>query len=420
VRIVKNIEIIGGKRLSGKLRIHGAKNSVLPIIAGAMLNSGKTVIKDCPNLSDVHSAFNILRNLGCKVALAGNVAEIDAEDVTCSSIPDDLMKEMRSSVMFLGAIISRCGNACISCPGGCDLGPRPIDLHIKAFRELGVEIEETEKYIYCKKNSELFGGNICLDFPSVGATENIMLLTAKSDGVTIIDNPAKEPEIVDLQNFLNSMGADISGAGTDKITIRGVRTLRDTIYTVIPDRIAASTYLCAAAGCGGEVTLLNVVPQHIDKVIWVLRNAGCYIFESENAVKIISDGKLKAVSGIETHPHPGFPTDVQAPVMAALSMTQGTTIFIENLFKGRFRHVAELQKMGADITRFNQVAAVRGVERLSGAEVVATDLRGGAALVIAGLMAEGKTIISDILHIDRGYEHIEKDLALLGANIRRV
>jgi len=416
---VKNIEIIGGNRLSGELRIHGSKNAVLPILAGCVLNHGETIIRDCPDLSDVYSAFDILRTLGCIVEFRDNTAIIDAKNVNCYTIPDDLMRQTRSSVMFLGAIISRCREARISRPGGCDLGARPIDIHIKAFRELGIDIEEAEAYIHCKARSTISGGKVTLDFPSVGATENVMLLTAKSNGTTVISNAAREPEIVDLQNFLNSMGANISGAGTSEITIRGAKSLHNAEYTVIPDRIVASTYMCAAAASGSEITLTNIVPAHIAPVISVLRNSGCEITLSENSLTLASDGKLIAVEGIETKPYPGFPTDAQALVMATLATASGTTMFVENLFESRFKHIAELAKMGAEITQFKQVAAVRGVERLHGADVSATDLRGGAALVIAALGATGKTIIGSTAHIDRGYENLVKNLTLLGAAIKR-
>ena len=418
---MKNIEIIGGRQLSGVCRVQGAKNAVLPILAGSILSNGKTTINDCPSLSDVHSAFNILKNLGCKVEFTQNSAQVNAFDVNCHVIPDSLMREMRSSIMFLGAIISRCKEARISSrPGGCDIGSRPIDIHLKAFRELGVNIIETSNHIYCELNGKIRGGEVELSFPSVGATENIMLLTAKSDTVTIISNAAKEPEIVDLQNFLNSMGAQISGAGTENITITGVSSLHSTTYSVIPDGIAAATYLCAAAGCGGKITLENVIPQHIEMVISTLLVAGCNINQTENSITLTSDGKLKAVPGIKTAPHPGFPTDAQALIMAMLAKSDGTTIFIENLFESRFKHIVELQKMGANIAQFNNVAALQGVQNLVGAEVSATDLRGGAALVIAGLVAKDKTIIDNTLHIDRGYENIVRDLEQLGANIRRI
>ena len=414
---MKNIEIIGGNRLFGTLRVQGAKNSVLPILAGTLLNEGKTIINDCPNLSDVHSAFNILRNLGCVVEFRENTAIVDAADVECCSIPDSLMKEMRSSVMFLGAIISRCGEASISPPGGCDIGQRPIDIHIKAFRELGVSIEETAELINCKLDGEILGGKVELKFPSVGATENIMLLAAKSNVVTTIANAAREPEIVDLQNFLNALGANITGAGTSEVTIRGVKSLRNAEYTVIPDRIVASTYLCATAAAGGAIMLTNVVPEHIETVISALRNAGCDVKTSKNTVMLTSERNLKAIAGVETLPYPDFPTDAQALVMATLATSSGTTLFVENLYEDRFKHIPELRKMGAEVVQFKQVAAVSGVASLHGATVAATDLRGGAALVIAALGAQGKTIITNTQHIYRGYENIVRDLAELGAEI---
>ncbi|MCK9479391.1 MAG: UDP-N-acetylglucosamine 1-carboxyvinyltransferase [Firmicutes bacterium] len=411
--------IEGGKRLEGKVEVHGSKNAVLPILAATVLGNGISVIHDCPKLKDVASSIEILRGLGCKVSWQNNTVIINSENIFTHYIPEKLMREMRSSIIFLGAIISRCRKATISMPGGCELGPRPIDLHIKAFRQLGIKIDESHGYISCSVD-KIACGDIHLDFPSVGATENIMLVASLAKGVTTINNAAKEPEIVDLQNFLNKMGAKIRGAGSSIITINGVDKLSSVEYRAIPDRIVAATYLSAAAITGGYVTVNNLIPSHISSVCSVLRECGCKLQQEANAITIKAPKRPLPVDFVRTLPYPGFPTDAQSPLMAVLSVASGTSIIAENMFENRFKHVAELNRMGADIKVDGRIAVTRGVERLSGAKISATDLRGAAALVIAGLNADGITEVDGMHHLDRGYESFEKSLSKLGAKIKRV
>ena len=416
---MSRIIIEGGHRLEGNVRVHGAKNAVLPILAATVINSGRNVIKDCPSLKDVKSSIEILKCLGCEVEWQDSTITVNSDGELTHHIPENLMREMRSSIMFLGAIVARCRKATISMPGGCELGPRPIDLHLKAFRQLGIKVNESHGYINCEVD-EIKCADIHLDFPSVGATENIMLVTALSDGITTINNAAKEPEIVDLQNYLNKMGAKISGAGTAVITIDGVRKLHDVEHRVIPDRIVASSYLAAAAITGGHITLTNTAPAHLQPIISVLRDCGFEISHTADSVTIKSEGRALPIDYIRTLPHPGFPTDAQSPIMSLLSVANGTSIFAENMFENRYKHVAELNRMGADIKVDGRIAVVRGVKRLSGAKITAADLRGAAALVIAGLNAEGVTEVSGLCHLDRGYESFEGGLQSLGANIKRV
>lgn len=413
------IRIEGGRKLGGSIRIHGAKNSVLPILAATLLHEGRSVIHDCPDLRDVETTFCILRKLGCEVRYENHTAYINAEGICGHQIPDELMREMRSSVVFLGAIIGRCGTARVSYPGGCELGARPIDLHLKAFREMGVSIVENHGYLECDTDG-IRPCQINLAFPSVGATENIMLLATLAKGETVITGAAREPEIVDLQNFLNAMGAEIYGAGTDNIRICGVQHLHDAEHTVMPDRIVAATYANAAAVCGGDILLRNVVPAHMQAVIRTLEEAGCEISAESGGLRIKRKGDLLAVRNIRTMPYPGFPTDAQAPLMAAMCTAKGSSVFSETMFESRYKHVGELVRMGADIAVKETTAVVRGVKRLHGASVLSTDLRGGAALVVAGLAAEGITEVGAVSHIDRGYVSIENDLSALGANVKRV
>ena len=410
--------IEGGKTLEGEARVHGAKNAVLPILAATVLNSGKNVIHGCPDLKDVRSSINILRHLGCGVHREGDTLIVDSAGITNCEIPEGLMHEMRSSVIFLGAILARFGRAVTSLPGGCELGPRPIDLHLKAFRQLGISIEEEHGYIKCHCD-RIVPTAIHLDFPSVGATENIMLAASLTEGTTLITNAAKEPEIIDLQNYLNCMGAKIDGAGTSVVQIEGVKRLGDAEHTVIPDRIVAATYLSCGAAAGGTLELTNVVPAHMEAVLSVAEQYGAKLYISEDRIVQVAPKRLTPVKMIRTQPHPGFPTDAQSPLMAALTLARGTSIFVENIFESRYKHVYELCRMGADITVDGRLAVVRGVAELSGANVCAMDLRGGAALVVAGLAAQGRTTITDVYHIDRGYENLEKTLSGIGAVIKR-
>jgi len=409
----------GGKRLEGAVHINGAKNSVLPILAATLINAGENILHNCPDLRDVDSAIKILRYLGCRVERSGKTITVNSAGMDRWDIPHELMREMRSSVIFLGPIIARCGRARLSMPGGCELGPRPIDLHLGALSKLGVEISEERGEIVCRSGS-MRGRDIILSFPSVGATENIMLAATACSGVTRIINAAREPEIYDLQQFLIKTGAAISGAGESEITVTGGKTRNDASHSIMPDRIEAATYLCAAAACGGSIMLEDAEPEHVGTMISSLAEAGCDIKIAGRRITIDSERPLGHIPPVRTMPFPGFPTDAQAQLMAAACVAQGSTLFLETIFENRFRHVGELVRMGADIRVSGRAAVVSGVERLHGAPVRCTDLRGGAALIIAALCAEGESEISDIYHVDRGYEHMEKTIASLGGRIRRI
>ena len=410
----------GGNRLQGTARVHGAKNSVLPILAATILCPGESVVHNCPDLSDVRASIAILEHLGCRVERAGDTVTVDASALTGRDVPDALMREMRSSVIFLGAILARLGEAVMSFPGGCELGPRPIDLHLAAIRSLGAQVREQGGELHCSAAGGLAGCEITFSIPSVGAMENAMLCASGAEGVTVICNAAREPEIVDLQAFLRALGADVRGAGTSVITVRGKKPLHGGEHTVMPDRIVAATLLTAVAAAGGEAELLGTDYRQLSTVTAVLTEAGCRIRSGSDSIHICREAPLRGVRPIRTAPYPGFPTDAQAILMAALLRCRGAAVFEENLFSSRYRHVDELARMGADIRVSGRTAVVLGVERLHGAVVRCTDLRGGAALCAAALAAEGVTSISDITHIDRGYQSIEDDLAALGADIRRV
>ena len=410
--------IQGGNRLAGEVTIQGAKNSVLPVLAATILTGGEVELRRCPRLRDVEASIRILQALGCRAAWQGDNLAVDTSRMSGCAIPDALMREMRSSAIFLGAILARCGQAELCYPGGCELGPRPIDLHISGLRALGAEIDDTGGTLHCKAQ-KLTGREIVLGFPSVGATENLMLAACGAEGVTVLSNAAREPEIEDLQNFLNTCGGEVTGGGTSTVVIRGGRPLHGGTYTVIPDRIAAATYLCAAASAGGDIFLRGAREAHLSTVTAALREAGCAINGDSSGIACRCAGRLNAPRPIRTAPYPGFPTDAQAIVMAALLRCRGAAVFEENLFSSRYRHVDELARMGADIRTSGRVAVVLGVERLHGAAVRSTDLRGGAALCVAALTAEGETVVSDIAHIDRGYQSLEQDLTALGAEIRR-
>ena len=413
------IAVEGGSRLRGQLTVQSAKNSVLPILAATILSRDVCVIEKCPRLEDVDASAAILRHLGCRVRWMGEDLEVDSRGLCRWDIPDDLMRRMRSSVIFLGAILARCGRAELSYPGGCELGPRPIDLHLSALGALGAGIDECGGQMRCRGQG-LRGTEIVLTLPSVGATENAMLAACGARGVTVISNAAREPEIMDLQDFLCKMGASVRGAGTSTVIVEGERPLHGCHHRCIGDRIAAATYLAAVAATGGDVTLNGVDYRHLSTVTTALRQAGCRISSDAGHIRLQSEGRLRGVCPIHTSPHPGFPTDAQAVVMAALLRSRGTTVFVENMFQNRYRHVAELQRMGANIRLEGRVAVLCGVPRLCGATVRCTDLRGGAALVLAGLQADGITQVEEIHHIKRGYGDLTGDLARLGAKIQEI
>lgn len=419
VHRVNSFVIKGGNKIEGEIEVQGAKNAVLPILAATVLNGGKNIIYNCPSLRDVKITIEVLKNLGCSVEKKENTLVVDSGNITDNTIPDDLMRQMRSSIIFLGAIIARCKNAVVSMPGGCEIGNRPIDLHLKALRQLGVEIVESHGYINCKAD-KLKGDNIHLDFPSVGATENIMLAACMAEGVTIVTNAAREPEIVDLESFLNRMGARISGGGSSVIRIEGVKRLYGVEHEIIPDRIVAATYLSCAAATRGSIVLKRVNPGHMNAMTAVLKEMGCKVYTEKSRIILSSpNNRLKAVKRIVTMPYPGFPTDIQSPFMALTALAEGTGVFVENIFENRFQHVEELMRMGADIKVDGRIAVVQGVESLGGATVRAKELRGGVALVVAALAADGVTTVEDVKYIDRGYESIEKYLSACGAKIQR-
>lgn len=411
--------INGGNKLYGSVEIQTAKNSVLPILAAAVLTDGKVTILDIPQISDVRNMVKILSRLGCRAEFCGNNLIIDSSVADCYEIPSELAHELRSSVFLLGSVISRFKMAKIAYPGGCDIGLRPVDLHLTGLKRLGVEITEENGYIICKCD-KLTGNEIMLDCPSVGATENIMLAAVKAEGVTVIKNAAREPEIEDLQRFLNTMGAKIKGAGSGTVVIEGVKSLCGCEYLPISDRIEAGTFLVTAAMCGGEVELKRACAENISSLLHKLRENGCKIRVNNDKIILESHKRLTSVKSIETQPYPGFPTDLQAQMTALCCVCRGHSIITENLFETRFKYVPELRKMGADVTVINRSAFVRGVEKFRGATVVAHDLRGGAALVSAALSAEGRSEILDISHIDRGYGALEYKLRKLGGDIVRV
>ncbi len=411
--------IDGGERLYGKLQAQSAKNTVLPLLAASVLTDEQVKIRGVPTITDVENMLRILSEVGCQIKRKNDCAVIDSSNAVSHEIPPRLTKELRSSVFMLGSVLTRFRRAKISYPGGCDIGLRPIDLHLAGLKRLGVKITEEGGYIECEAE-RLVGAEILLDFPSVGATENIILAAVKAEGITVIRNAAKEPEIVDLQNFLNAMGANVRGAGGGTVVIEGVKRLHGIEYTPIGDRIEAGTYLIAAAICGGEIEINGVPPENIAALLHKLRENGCKIHTKNDKIILASSGKLKSVDLVETTPFPGFPTDLQAQYSALCCTAKGTTLVVENLFETRYKYAAELKRMGADVTVRGRTAVIRGVEKLHGAKVTASDLRGGAALVVAALGAEGQSTVIDLSHIDRGYADFEHNLKKLGAKIRRV
>ena len=405
---MKRYVIEGGRKLEGTTYVSGSKNASLPIIAATILNGEISKLYNVPNIHDTKMMYNILKILGCKVKKTNNKIVIDSSKIKEVEIPENLMQEMRSSVIIAGALLARKKEAIFTYPGGCDIGSRPIDLHIKAFEKLGIKVEEESGYIHCKAD-EIVGNDIGLDFPSVGATENVMLASVFAKGTTRIINAAMEPEIIDLQNALNSMGAKISGAGTNNIIIKGVEKLKNLSYNIIPDRIEAGTLLCAAAITGGNITLQKVIPQHIETLTNKLQEMGCSLKISKNEIILKAPKRLKPVD-IKTLPYPGFPTDMQSVLGTTVAVAKGTSIITENIFENRFKYLSELKKMGAKVTIEGRTAVIKGVRKLSKANVRATDLRGGAALVIAGLNAKGRTTVENIEYILRGYEDFDRKL----------
>ncbi|MFD0588057.1 UDP-N-acetylglucosamine 1-carboxyvinyltransferase [Paenibacillus sp. GCM10027627] len=410
--------IEGGKPLSGTIVIQGAKNAALPILAASLLAEGTTTIDSVPHLLDIDVMLNILRELGCRAEHAGDTVVLDTSSAHTAHVPETLMKQMRSSIFLMGPLLARFGEVQVYQPGGCAIGERKIDLHLQGLEALGAEIEEVGNRIICRAG-KLKGADIHLSFPSVGATENIMMAAVLAEGRTTLSNAAREPEIQDLQRFLNEMGAKIMGAGTDTITIEGVSRLTPCRYKVIPDRIVTGTIMVAAAATRGQITLQQTQPAHLSSLIHVLRRAGVQIVVDGDIIKVGSSARPKAVERIVTSPYPAFPTDLQSQVMVLLALADGVSILKETIFEGRLKHVDELSRMGADIRVDINAAFIRGVPRLYGATVEATDLRAGAALVIAGLAAQGRTVVEQVHHIDRGYDKIETMLGRLGARITR-
>ena len=418
---MEKLIVKGGNRLVGAVKTSGAKNAVLPIIAASILGTTPSHLDEVPMLEDVHTISEVLKCLGLAVECSPekNVLDIDSTEITSYEAPYELVRTMRASFLVMGPLLARIGKARISMPGGCAIGARPIDIHLKGFEALGVKIEQGHGYIEASAPEGLKGTSIYFDFPSVGATENIMMAASLAEGTTILENAAEEPEIVDLANYLNKMGAKIRGAGTDTIRIEGVDKLHGADYTIIPDRIEAGTYMIAAAMTGGDVVVENVLPEHQKPLIAKLREAGAVVEEDIDKVRVIGKNPLKAVS-IKTLPNPGFPTDMQAQMMAMMVIAEGRSKVTETVFENRFMHVVELNRMGAQISTEGRSAVIDGPCKLTGCDVRATDLRAGAAMILAGLVAEGTTRIGDLHHIDRGYENIVAKLKNLGADIERV
>ncbi|WP_042463420.1 UDP-N-acetylglucosamine 1-carboxyvinyltransferase [Neobacillus dielmonensis] len=417
---MEKIIVRGGKRLTGTVKVEGAKNAVLPVIAATLLASdGKSVIYDVPTLSDVYTINEVLRYLNADVAFNHNTVVVDASRVLRDEAPFEYVRKMRASVLVMGSLLARNGRARVALPGGCAIGSRPIDQHLKGFEAMGATVKVGNGFIEAEVNGRLRGAKIYLDFPSVGATENIMMAASLAKGTTIIENAAKEPEIVDLANFLNKMGAKVKGAGTGTIRIEGVDVLFGVEHTIIPDRIEAGTFMVAAAITGGNVLVRGAVPEHLSSLIAKMEEMGVTIIEEEDGVRVIGPDRLKAVD-IKTMPHPGFPTDMQSQMMALLLRAQGTSMITETVFENRFMHVEEFRRMNAEIKIEGRSVILNGPSNLQGAEVSATDLRAAAALILTGLVAEGVTRVTELKHLDRGYVNFHEKLAALGADIERV
>ncbi len=416
---MEKLIITGGKKLTGTVKVSGAKNAVLPIIAASLLGTTPSRLLEAPNLEDVRTISEVIEHLGVSVSHDEDALVIDSTNITSCEAPYELVRKMRASFLVMGPLLARRGRAKISLPGGCAIGTRPIDLHLKGFEALGAEIELGHGYVEARAPHGLTGARIYLDFPSVGATENILMAASMAKGQTILENPAEEPEIVDLANFLNAMGARIRGAGTNVIRIEGTDELHGCTHTVIPDRIEAGTYMVAAAMTDGDVYIENALTEHLKPVVAKLKEAGVKIEEDVDGVRVTGTGVLRSVD-IKTLPYPGFPTDMQAQFMALTTVARGTSVVTETVFENRFMHVDELKRMGANIKIEGRSAVVEGSCRLLGCPVKATDLRAGAALVLAGLVADGQTEVGYLHHIDRGYDNLVAKLQGLGANIIRV
>ena len=409
----------GGERLCGEIEVDAAKNAVLPILAASILPDGETVLNHCPKISDVESMRGILQTLGCPTAWQGDKLHIRGDLLSGSEMPEHLSKHVRSSIFLLGPILAKLRRATMVYPGGCEIGLRPIDLHLKGLRKMGVAIREEGGLLYCDGRN-MHASDVHLDYPSVGATENVMMSAVLLPGRTTITNAAREPEIEDLQRYINAMGGCVHGAGSPTIVVDGVQNLHGVEYTPMPDRIVAGTYLCAAAMTGGEVVLRNARGSDLKAVLEKLREMGCALREEENLLALAAPCRLKAFHQVQTQPYPGFPTDMQSQMLAAASIAQGASVVVENVFENRFMLAGDLCRMGADVRVSGRAAFVQGVRKLHGAQVQARDLRSGAALVLAGLSAEGETLIEGVHLIDRGYENMEERLIKLGADIRRV
>ena len=411
------IIITGGGRLRGEVKISGAKNAALPILAASLLTEGWNAFHNIPNLVDIRTIGKLLKNLGAKIEGEPPDLRVNTDEITCCKAPYDLVKTMRASILVLGPLVARMGEARVSLPGGCAIGARPVNLHIRALQEMGAEISLKDGYVEAKAR-KLRGAGIYFDIPTVTGTENIMMAATLAEGVTTLKNAAKEPEIVNLAEILNSMGARITGAGTDIITIEGVESLHPVEASVIADRIEAGTFMIAAGITGGDILVRGCNPRHLDALITKLRSAGMEIEVMDDSIRAVGRGVIKSVD-IKTLPYPGFPTDLQAQMMTLMTMGTGLSVITETIFENRFMHVSELLRMGADIVIQGNNAIVRGVSKLRGAKIMATDLRASASLILAGLAADGTTELSRVYHLDRGYETIEKKFSALGADIRR-
>ncbi len=417
--MMEKLLIFGGTSLKGEVTISGAKNAVLPIMAATILSSGVHNLKRVPRLRDVFTMVELLKRMGAEIDFNGNYCSIDTKRISKFEAPYDLVKTMRASILVLGPLLARFGKAKVSLPGGCAIGARPVNLHIMGLEKMGASIVLEEGYVVAKAN-KLKGSTIYFDIPTVTGTENIMMAATLAKGITIIENAAKEPEVIDLANYLISMGAKIRGAGTSVIEIEGVNSLiPPNFYEVIPDRIEAGTFMAIAGATGGDILIKNIKAELLDAVILKMKDAGVSIRETKDGLRVTGPKRPVSVD-IKTMPYPGFPTDMQAQFMAMMAIANGTSVIKETIFENRFMHVAELRRLGADISVEGNTATVRGVKKLKGAPVMATDLRASASLVIAGLIAEGKTIIDRIYHLDRGYEELDRKLISLGAKIERI